>query len=109
MSPLVKTNTVCYPGQSAMFISKEENGFQLNWTSFHTDSDNKQHNEWFQLDLRDDFINYLKELGTLPPTTTKALMDECKRAINFEKQAIEKTQLLEENSKELTKKNKELE
>ena len=36
-------------------------------------------------------------------------MDECKRAINFEKQAIEKTQLLEENSKELTKKNKELE
>ena len=84
MSQLVQSKTACDLGQSKMFITKEENGFQLNWTIEHLDSDNKTHNEWFTLNLRDDFVSCLKEIGTLPPTTTKDLIFECKQRIKFE-------------------------
>jgi hypothetical protein len=30
--------------------------------------------------LRDDFITCLKELGRLPPVTTRGIIEECKKA-----------------------------
>ena len=46
-----------------MFITKHEDSYTLNWTSRYTDADNKEHHEWFELELKEDFICCLKELG----------------------------------------------
>ena len=47
------------------------------------------HQEWFEYHLREDFMRCLRELGTTPPTTSAAIIEECKRAREFERQAKE--------------------
>ena len=37
--------------------------------------------------MRADFMSCLRELGTTPPTTSAAIIEECKKAREFERQA----------------------
>ena len=50
------------------------------------DEDNNRHNEWFEFHMRADFMSCLRELGTTPPTTSAAIIEECKKAREFERQ-----------------------
>ena len=66
-------------------MTYEPNGSVLHFCSRHTDDENKVHHEWFSLLLRDDFFRCLKELGRIPPTTTKDYFEEIKKANEYTK------------------------
>ena len=61
-------------------ILREDNGFSLHIATKHYDDERNRHHEWVRLLLRDDFFTCLKELGRLPPVTTRGIIEECKKA-----------------------------
>merc|ERR1719464_113070 len=54
---------------------REDNGFTLHIARRHTDDENNNFNEWVSLLLREDFITCLKELGRLPPSSTRGFLE----------------------------------
>ena len=80
MQPLLKIPTDARSGSSIAFLLREDNGFALHITRIHVDDEKNVHHEWVRLLLRDDFITCLKELGRLPPVTTRGIIEECKKA-----------------------------
>ena len=88
-----------------MYITSDGcNGYTLNWTNYHTDEDNNEHQEWFEYHLRDDFMKCVRELRTTPPTTSEAIIEECKKARDFEKREKD----LNDTNKALELENKKL-
>ena len=62
-------------------------GYTVNWTNSHVDEANNAHQEWFTYHLGVDFMQFLREFGTTPPTTSKAIIDRFKKGQEFERQA----------------------
>ena len=63
---------------------REDNGYTLHVATKHTDNENNVHHEWVCLLMREDFIDCLKELGRLPPVTTRGYLEECKKANKYD-------------------------
>lgn len=89
MQPLLKIPTDARSGSSIAFILREDNGFSLHVARRHIDDENNTHHEWVRLLLRDDFITCLKEIGRLPPVTTRGIIEECKQ-VNKYKELLQK-------------------
>ena len=88
-----------------MFLKRSKTGLTLHYVNANTNSQNQAFSSWFKLELHQDYIDCLRELGHPPPTETKALLQDLKA---FEALKI-KTATLEDKTTTLEDRNDALE
>ena len=91
MQALVSEKTICYRGQSVMFSRKEHTGYSFHFASSNVDEQNNWFNNWFRISLEKDFFECLRDIGRLPPVTTREYLKEIRDAQEKQKQLDIKT------------------
>ena len=61
-----------------MFLKRTKTGTTLHYVTRKTNSQNQTFSNWFKLELHQDYIDCLRELGHPPPTETHALIEDLK-------------------------------
>ena len=83
-----------------MFLKRSKTGMTLHYVNRKTNSQNQTFSNWFKLELHQDYIDCLRDLGHPPPTETRALIQDLKE---LERLKLENQELKSQESKELVR------
>ena len=79
-----------------MFLKRSKTGMTLHYVNRKTNSQNQTFSNWFKLELHQDYIDCLRELGHPPPTETRALIEDLKELEQLRRENQELEQLRRE-------------
>ena len=86
-----------------MFIKRSTTGMALHYVNIKTNSQNQTFSSWFKLELHQDYIDCLRDLGHPPPTETHALIQDLKELerLRLETQELKEAEMLRLKAQEL--------